>query len=195
MRWHFRSFRSRVIGRSWLSRSSDLPIPDFSAKIRSTNHLISILTDIFGVGNWVMTYILFPLKILFCHWQPIQKNLLFLHQTSLEQAFWFITKQQFTFRELFTVHHVIDLKRSVCLFSLDLIVLRRTCISSEKNCCYSFLSSSEKNLSEWLDVQTGWLSWWRTDFKLSECRVIQVLLRATQERITTVLFRTNTSSS
>ena len=33
MRWHFQSFRSRVIGRSWLSRSSDLLMPNFSAKI------------------------------------------------------------------------------------------------------------------------------------------------------------------
>ena len=34
MRWHFRSFRSRVIGRSWLSRSSD---PRFFRQNRSTN--------------------------------------------------------------------------------------------------------------------------------------------------------------
>ena len=45
-----------------------------------------------------------------------------------------------------------------------------------KNCCYSFLSSSEKNLNDSM-FRTGW-----------------VLLRATQERITKVLFRTNTSS-
>ena len=34
-----------------------------------------------------------------------------------------------------------------CLFILPWLALRRTGFSSEKNCCYSFLSSSKKNLS------------------------------------------------
>ena len=55
----------------------------------------------------------------------------------------------------FTVHHVVDLKRSVCLNS-SLISSKKNWFSSAKNCCYSFLSSSKKNLDS--TFRTGWLS-------------------------------------
>ena len=46
----------------------------------------------------------------------------------------------------------------VCLFILSWFkVPRITRVSSEKNCCYSFLSSSEKNLND-LTFRTTWLS-------------------------------------
>ena len=56
----------------------------------------------------------------------------------------------------------------VYLFILRWLALRRTGFSSEKN-CYSFLSSSEKNLND-STFWTGWLSvvrsddkWWQTN--------------------------------
>ena len=55
----------------------------------------------------------------------------------------------------------------VCLFTLPWLALRRTGFSSEKNCCYSFLSSSKKN---WNDstYQTGWLPVIRSGAKRAE---------------------------
>ena len=48
----------------------------------------------------------------------------------------------------------------VCLLILPWLALRRPGFSSEKNCCYSFLSSSKKNLSD-STFRTGWLSSFR----------------------------------
>ena len=53
--------------------------------------------------------------------------------------------------EWFTVHHVVHLKRSVILPWLAL--LRRTGFSSEKNCCYSFLSIALKRT--WMTRRFG----------------------------------------
>ena len=70
----------------------------------------------------------------------------------------------------------------VCLIILPWLALRKNWLSSEKNSCYSFLSSSKKNST----FRTGWLSIIRLSV---DCpwtvlfRTKPVLLRANQARI------------